>query len=64
MRFHSRTALQCHEYLHKTHAPQLFDIDWDMEESEIVKEFKRQGQTHEETVIDYLLSLEGIRIQD
>lgn len=64
MRLHSRTALLCHEYLHKTHAPQLFDIDWDMEESEIIKEFKRQGQIHEETVIDYLLSLEGIRIQD
>ena len=66
MRLDARAALECHEYLHKTYAPQRFDLSGAIEESELVKEYKRQGLLHEEKVKDFIrtLPLKVITITD
>jgi predicted RecB family nuclease len=66
MRLDARTALECHEYLHKSHAPNRFDLSRAIAEDEIVKEYKRQGLQHEEKVKDFLrtLPLKVITITD
>ncbi len=55
MRLASRTALYCHEYLHKTYAPLRFDLSGRLEDNAIIKEFKQQGISHEERVIKFIL---------
>ena len=56
-RLDARTALECHEYLHKTYAPKRFDLSRAVEDDEVIKEYKRQGILHEEKVKDFLRSL-------
>ena len=57
MRLDARTALECHEYLHKSNAPKRFDLSGAIEDDEIIKEYKRQGLLHEEKVKDFLRTL-------
>ena len=58
MRLDARIALYCHEFLHKTHAPSLFDMSKKLTEDDpMIAELKIQGKKHEARVIDYLLSL-------
>ena len=57
MRLDARTALECHEYLHKSNAPKRFDLTGAVEEDELIKEYKRQGLLHEERVKDFLRTL-------
>jgi len=58
MRLDSRIALYCHEYLHKTHAPSLFDLSKVITEDDpIIAELKIQGKKHEARVVSYLCSL-------
>ncbi len=53
MRHDSRTALYCHEYLHKTYAPNQFDLSLRLLEGAdpIADEYKRLGRNHEEEVL-------------
>lgn len=64
MRLHSRTALLCHEYLHKTYAPSRFNFEELIEENEVAAELKRLGIDHEETVIQALLIESDLNIID
>lgn len=57
MRLDARTALECHEYLHKSNAPKRFDLSGAIAEDPIVAEYKRQGLLHEEKVKDFLRTL-------
>ena len=63
MRLEARTALYCHEYLHKTFAPNQFDLTYRIEVDPVVDEFKNLGIEHEEKVKEYLQSL-NLRIKD
>ena len=56
MRLDSRAALQCHEYLHKSFAPNCFDLTDRAPESEMMRELKRQGDLHEARTIQNLLT--------
>ena len=56
-RFDSRVALSCHEYLHKKHAENLFDLSDRILEDPLVDALKKAGGEHEEKVIKYLKSL-------
>ena len=51
MRLDSRTAIYCHEYLHKKYAPNSFPGLTPDEPNEVVEEFKKQGFVHEERVL-------------
>ena len=53
----ARTALECPEYLHKSHAHRRFDLSNRVSDDPLVAEFKRLGLVHEERVIQYLRSL-------
>lgn len=54
MRHDSRTALYCHEYLHKTYAPNQFDLSLRLFEDQdsIAAEYIRLGRIHEEQVLE------------
>lgn len=57
MRLDSRSALLCHEYLHKTYAPLRFDLSGRREEDPLLREFKLLGKAHEDRVIGFILGL-------
>lgn len=65
MRLDSRTAVYCHEFLHKKYAPNSFpDLKPD-EPNEVVEEFKKQGFVHENKAIKALTeSIPGLIIID
>ena len=54
MRHDARTAIYCHEYLHKKYAPNSFPGLTPDEPNEVVEEFKKQGFVHEERVLKAL----------
>lgn len=56
MRFSSRIALSCPEYLHKQYAPNAFPEMVIGEPNPILEEFKNIGLRHELEVIEYLKS--------
>lgn len=59
MRLDARASLYCHEYLHKTNAPSLFDLSKLLTEDDpMIAELKIQGKKHESRVFEYLLSLD------
>ena len=51
MRHEARTALYCHEFLHKQHAPNRFNLSLRVTENPIADEYKRMGDLHEADVI-------------
>ena len=53
MRYDSRTALYCPEFIHKTYAPKRFDLSLRLAEGEnrIADEYKRLGGVHEAKVL-------------
>ena len=53
-RLDSRTAMYCHEYLHKRFSPNSFPTLKPDEPNEVVEEFKKQGFAHEERVLKAL----------
>ena len=57
MRHNSRTVFACHEYLHKTFAPSRFDLSLLIVEDSFSEALKAAGITHEESVLEYLKSL-------
>ena len=54
MRHEARTALYCHEYLHKKNAPNRFDLSLVITEDPIGDEYKKMGDIHEASVIAYI----------
>ena len=54
MRFNSRVALSCPEYLHKKYAPNAFPEMVIGEPNLILEEFKRNGLRHEAEVVAYI----------
>jgi hypothetical protein len=54
VRLDSRTAVYCHEFLHKKYAPNSFPELKQDEPNEVVEEFKKQGFVHENKVIKAL----------
>ena len=52
MRHDSRTAMTCHEYLHKKFAPNRFALGAPSELSAMAKELSRQGHEHEARVFE------------
>ena len=54
MRHEARTALYCHEYLHKKYAPNRFDLSLRISEDPIAEEYKKMGDIHEANVINYI----------
>ena len=54
LRHDARTAIYCHEYLHKKYAPNSFPGLTPDEPNEVVEEFKKQGFVHEERVLKAL----------
>ncbi len=57
IRLDARTALQCPEFLHKSFAPNCFDLSERVSEDPIVAEYKRLGLVHEERVLDFIREL-------
>jgi len=51
LRHEARTALYCHEYLHKKNAPNRFDLTLLITEDPIGDEYKKMGDIHEANVI-------------
>ena len=51
MRHEARTALYCHEFLHKKNAPNRFDLSLIITEDPIGDEYKKMGDIHEASVI-------------
>jgi len=51
LRHEARTALYCHEYLHKKNAPNRFDLSLIIAEDPIGDEYKKMGDIHEASVI-------------
>jgi hypothetical protein len=51
MRHEARTALYCHEYLHKEYAPNRFDLTLRITEDPIGDEYKKMGDLHEASVV-------------
>lgn len=51
MRHEARTALYCHEYLHKEYAPNRFDLSLRITEDPIGDEYKKMGDLHEASVV-------------
>lgn len=56
MRFNSRVALTCPEYLHKKYAPNAFPEMELGEPNPIFEEFKNNGLRHEAEVVNYIKS--------
>lgn len=54
MRHEARTALYCHEFLHKKYAPNRFDLSLRITEDPIGDEYKKMGDLHETSVIAYI----------
>lgn len=52
MRHEARTALYCHEFLHKKYAPNRFDLSLRITEDPIGDEYKKMGDIHEANVIN------------
>ncbi|MEI9907216.1 MAG: hypothetical protein WDO06_04225 [Actinomycetota bacterium] len=63
MRHDSRTALLCHEYLHKTYASDRFDLSEVKEPDLVLEKYKELGRAHEIKVLEFLKSLQ-LRIED
>ena len=57
MRNDSRTALACHEYLHKSFAPSRFDLSTIITSDPLPDALKKAGFEHEQSVIEYLKTL-------
>ena len=57
MRNDSRTALACHEYLHKSFAPSRFDLTTIITADPLPDALKKAGIEHEQSVIEYLKTL-------
>ena len=57
MRHNSRTVFACHEYLHKTLAPNCFDLSLRITDDPFSEALKAAGIDYETTVLDYLKSL-------
>jgi len=51
LRHEARTALYCHEFLHKKFAPNRFDLTLRITEDPIADEYKKMGDLHEANVI-------------
>jgi len=51
LRHEARTALYCHEFLHKKNAPNRFDLSLIITEDPIGDEYKKMGDIHEASVI-------------
>lgn len=65
MRLDSRTAVYCHEFLHKRYAPNSFPELKPDEPNEVVEEFKKQGFAHENKVIKALTeAISGLIVID
>ena len=63
MRFNSRIALTCPEYLHKKYAPNAFPEMELGEPNPILEEFKNNGLRHEAEVIEYIKGNTGGWVQ-
>jgi len=57
MRHDSRTALACHEYLHKSLAPSRFDLSNIVTSDPLPDALKKAGIAYEQSVIEYLKTL-------
>ena len=57
MRHDSRTALACHEYLHKSFAPSRFDLTKIITSDPLPDALKKAGIAFEQSVIEYLKTL-------
>jgi predicted RecB family nuclease len=65
IRHDSRTAIYCHELLHKKYAPDSFPGLKPDEPNDVVEEFKKQGFVHEERVLKALAtSVSGLLVID
>jgi hypothetical protein len=65
LRLDSRSAIYCHEYLHKKYSPNSFPGLTPDEPNDVVEEFKKQGFVHEERVLKVLSeSTPGLLIID
>ena len=51
MRHEARTALYCHEFLHKQFAPNRFDLSLRITEDPIGDEYKKMGDIHESNIV-------------
>ncbi len=51
MRHEARTALYCHEFLHKQFAPNRFDLSLRITEDPIGDEYKKMGDIHEANIV-------------
>lgn len=60
-KINSRTALLCHEYIHKTFAPSRFDLTGRLDSEPLPTALKIAGQKHEQSVLESL-EAQGIRI--
>ena len=60
-KINSRTALICHEYIHKTYAPSRFDLTARLDSDPLPTALKIAGQKHEQSVLESL-EAQGIRI--
>lgn len=54
MRLDSRAAMACHEFLHKTNAPNLFNLGELPELTGMAREIALQGELHEMRVCDHI----------
>ena len=61
VRINSRTALLCHEYIHKKFAPSLFDLTDRIDADPLPTALKIAGDKYEQEVIE-VLEAQGIRI--
>lgn len=59
MRLDSRAAMACHEFLHKTYAPNRFDLGELPELTGMAKEIARQGELHELRVFNHIKATYG-----
>lgn len=60
MRLDSRAAITCHEYLHKTLAPNSFPGLLPDPENPVAKEFEEQGLAHERKFLELLHDAPGV----
>ena len=65
LRLDSRSAIYCHELLHKKYAPNSFPGLKPDEPNDVIEEFKKQGFVHEERVLKALAaSVSGLLVID
>lgn len=57
IRLDARTALECPEFLHKSFAPNRFDLSDRVSDDPLVAEYKRLGLVHEARVLEFIQSL-------